>query len=108
MVAIGVQLLALVGMVAVSVWGWKHLAPDTRIRRRGGTTGIDWTMGKNTTLLLTPLFGLFILLGTVGMLDSSSGELVAWLGVVVMVIFLAAHWSTVRREALAGSSLSGD
>ena len=69
------QVLALGGMVAVSAWGWKHLAADTRVRRRGDdTTGIDWTMNKPTMLLLTPLVGLVIVLVTLTFDPSSQAH----------------------------------
>lgn len=94
------QILALGGMVAVSVWGWKHLAADTRIRRRGDdATGIDWTMNKATMLLLTPVIGLLAVIVTFTINDPSSRGTVAALGLAGMVIFLWTHWSTVRRAA---------
>jgi len=97
---VGAQLLALVAMVAVSVWGWKHLEPDTRVRMRGDTTtGLDWTMGRKTILLLRPVVGCMVVIGTLGIRDQPSRELVAGLGAATMVIFLAVHRSSVRRAA---------
>jgi hypothetical protein len=95
----GAQLVLLLGMIAVSGWGWKHLSPETRIRARAGTSGIDWTMSKKTTLLMTPLIGLFVLVSTVSLRDSENAELGAWLGTGVMAIFLAAHWYSIKRAA---------
>lgn len=97
---VGAQILALGGMVAVSAWGWKHLAADTRVRRRGDdATGFDWTMNKPTMLLLTPLIGLVAVIVTLTFDDPSSRGMVAGLGLAGMVIFLWTHWSTVRRAA---------
>lgn len=95
----GVQFLTLLGQVAVSAWGWKHLSPETRVRARIGPTGLDYTMSKNTTLILTPLMGLLVVIATLGLWDSPSRETVALLGAALLIIFLAAHRSSVRRAA---------
>ena len=95
----GVQILVLLGMAVVSAWGWKHLSPETRVRARTGLTGLDYTMSKNTTLILTPLMGLLVVLATLALWDSPNRETVALLGVTILIIFLAAHWSSVRRAA---------
>lgn len=96
---VGAQLVVLVGMVAVSVWGRKHIAPETRIPVRLGTSGFDWTMSKNTTLLWTPGIGLLILLATLTLRDSVTPETFAGAGLALMVMFLAAHASSVKRAA---------
>lgn len=91
--------MALIGMVAVSAWGRKHIDDETRIRARLGTTGFDYTMTKNTTLIYTPLIGLLIVIATLAVMDSDLPETMASIGLAIMVIFLAAHWSSVRRAA---------
>ena len=83
-------------MVAASLWGRTHIDPVTRIRARAGPTGIDWTMSKTTALVLSPVMGLIVLLGTLSMRD---GDPASWLGLAVMIIFLFAHWSSVKRAA---------
>ena len=96
---LGAQLLLLIGMGAVSAWGWKHVSPEARVAARLGTSGVDWTMSKRTTLLWTPAIGVFIVLTTVATRDSSSAESGAAVGLGLMVFFLAAHWWSVRRAA---------
>ena len=96
---VGAQLLALIAMVAVSVWGRKHIDDETRIRARLSATGFDYTMSKNTTLIYTPLIGLLIVSGTLAVLDSDAPETIASVGLAIMVIFLLAHWSSVKRAA---------
>ena len=96
--ALFLQLLTLGGMVAVSVWGWQHLDPSTRIRARAGATGLDWTMSKKTALVLSPAIGLLVVLGTLAVPDSN-GDGIGWLGLAVLVIFFLAHQSSVRRAA---------
>ena len=92
------QLLALGAMVATSVWGWQHLDPETRIRARAGTTGLDWTMSKKTSLVLTPAIGVLVVLGSLSV-PESNGDGIRWLGLAVLIIFLLAHRSSVRRAA---------
>jgi hypothetical protein len=96
---ISAQLLVLVAMVAVSVWGWRRVTAETRVRARSGPTGIDFTISRNTALLSTPLIGLFVVIATVALADSPNRETVAALGLAVMVIFLLSHRSAVRRAA---------
>lgn len=97
---VGAQVTLLLGMFVVSAWGWKHVEPDARVRMRGDTTtGIDWTMGKKTILLLRPLIGCLFLVAALVVQDQSSRGLIGWLGLVTMAIFLAIHWSSVRRSA---------
>lgn len=94
------QIVLLLGMFAVSVWGWRNLDADIRVRMRGDTTtGIDWTMGKKTMLLMRPLIGCLFVAAALAVQDQSSGDLIGWLGLVSMAIFLVVHWSSVRRAA---------
>jgi hypothetical protein len=95
-VLIGAQVLVLAGMVAVSAWGSKHIDPEKRIRVRAGATGIDWTIGKKTALLMVPIIGLIALLATIAA-DPPSRETVGALGLAVMLTFLWAHWYSVKR-----------
>lgn len=96
---LGAQLLTLVAMVAVSVWGRKNIEEGTRTRARVGAFGFDYTKSKNTTLIYAPLSGLLIVGSTVAVVDSDAPEPVAAIGLAIMIFFLAAHWSTVRRAA---------
>jgi cytochrome bd-type quinol oxidase subunit 2 len=98
-VLLGAQLLALAGMVAVSLWGWKHIDPETRTRARVGTFGFDYTKSKTTTLIYAPVVGLLIVGSTVAVRNSDAPETIAAIGLAIMVIFLAAHRSSVRRAA---------
>jgi hypothetical protein len=56
-------------------------------------------MGKNTTLISTPLIGLFIFIGTLATRNADEGETGELLGLAVMLIFLASHIAAVRRAA---------
>ncbi|MGH2757602.1 MAG: hypothetical protein ACRDI3_07420 [Actinomycetota bacterium] len=56
-------------------------------------------MSKNTTLISTPLIGLWVVIATLTFGDPDNRDTVAGLGLAVMVIFLWAHWSSVRRAA---------
>lgn len=96
---VGAQFLTLLGMVAVSVWGRKHIDEETRTRARVGTTGFDYTKSKNTTLIYTPVIGLLVVSATVAVMDTDAPETIASIGLAIMVFFLAAHWSSVRRAA---------
>ena len=79
-------------MVGVSYWGWKNIDPETRIRARDISE--DSTMRTTTTALVwTPAIGLVILLGTLVVGDVT----IAALGLPLLVIFLLAHWATVKR-----------
>ncbi len=84
-------------MVMVSVWGARHMSPETRIRARAGPTGIDWTLSKKTALVQTPVIGAIVLFATLVLHDRPSAETFALIGLAVMLIFLWAHWSSVRR-----------
>ena len=95
---VGAQLLVLIAMVAVSAWGRKHIDAETRIPVRLGTTGFDYTKSKNTTLIYAPLIGLIIVISTLAVMDSGTPEIAA-IGLAIMVIFLLAHRSSVRRAA---------
>jgi len=97
--ALVIQILAFIGMVAVSVWGWIHVPDEARIHARAGTSGFDWTMSKKTTLLWTPSIGALIGVATFSARGSDTGTTIARLGAALMVIFLAAHASSVRRAA---------
>ena len=96
---VGAQVLALITMVAVSVWGRKHIGDGTRTRARVGVTGFDYTKSKATTLIYTPVIGLLIVGVTVAVMDSDAPETIGAIGLAIMVFFLAAHWFTVRRAA---------
>ncbi len=96
---VAAQLLTLLGMAVVSVWGRKHLSPETRVRARTGLTGLDYTMSKSTTLILAPLIGSLVVIATLALSDSPSREMVALLGAALLTIYLAAHWYSVRRAA---------
>jgi hypothetical protein len=56
-------------------------------------------MGKNAALLWSPLIGVVVVTSTIALADESNQVTIALLGLAVMVIFLAAHWSSVRRAA---------
>ena len=96
---VGLQILIVAAMVAVSAWGRTHLDPETRIRARAGTSGIDWTMSKSTALWWTPAIGALVLITTLALDDSQDRAPIAWLGAAVSFFFLAAHWYSVRRAA---------
>ena len=93
------QVVTLAAMVAASLWGRTHIDPQTRIRARAGATGIDWTMSKNTALVTSPVIGLIVVLGTLAARGDAEESTIAWLGLSVLVIFLLAHWSSVKRAA---------
>lgn len=96
---VGAQVLTLICMVAVSVWGRKNIADETRTRARVGTAGFDYTKSKSTTLVYTPVVGLLIVAATVAVIDTDAPEAMASIGLAIMVFFLAAHWSAVKRAA---------
>lgn len=91
------QLVVLVAMIAVSVWGLSAVPDDARIRARASATGLDWTMSKITALILTPIIGALVFLTTLVSRDPANEATIAILGLVVMLIFLAAHWSAIKR-----------
>lgn len=93
------QLLALLGMALTSAWGRKHVPPEARVRARTALTGLDYTMSKKTTLILTPFMGSLVVISSLALWDSPNRETVALLGAVLLTIFLAAHWSSVKRAA---------
>ena len=93
------QVMTLVGMVAVSTWGRTHMDRDTRTRARVGAFGFDYTKSKNTTLIFAPVIGLLIVGSTFAIRDSGAPEAAAAMGLAIMLIFLAAHWSSVKRAA---------
>ena len=84
----------MIAIVSLSYWGWRNIDPETRIRARDISR--DSTMrSKTTALLWTPMIGLLVLVGTIAVGDST----IAALGLPVLVIFLLAHWATVKRAA---------
>ena len=88
------QVVTVIAMAAVSYWGWKNIDPETRIRARDISE--DSTMrSKTTALVWTPAIGLVVLLGTLAVGDDT----IAALGLPILVIFLLAHWSVVKRAA---------
>ena len=96
---VGAQLLAFLGIGMVSAWGRKHLPPETRVRARTGLTGLDYTMSKSTTLVIAPLLGSLIVIGTLALSNSPDRETVALVGVAILIVYLASHWYSVRRAA---------
>ena len=97
---VGAQLLVLIAMVAVSAWGRKHIDEETRIPARfGNPPAFDYTMSKKTSLIYTPLIGLLIFISTLAVRDTGTPEAVAAIGLAIMVFFLLAHRSSVRRAA---------
>lgn len=96
---VAAQAVTLVGILAVSAWGRKHIDPRTRIRARLGTTGFDYTMSRDTSLLWSPIVGVVVLLGTVVIPVAPERVAISAVGLAIMVIFLIAHWSSVRRAA---------
>ena len=93
------QLITLLAIVAVSAWGRRKIDEQSRIPARAETTGFDWTMSKTTALLYTPLIGSLVVIGTLLVRDSRSSQTIAALGLAILVVFLLAHWSSVRRAA---------
>ena len=89
------QVVILIALVAVSVWGWKEVSPDARIRARAGTTGMDFTVGKTTALVSTPLIGLMVVAATASSEDVTLG----WLGLGLLIFLLLTHRSSLRRAA---------
>ena len=92
------QVLLVLVMVAVSLWGSKRIDPETRIRAR--TISLDSTMrGRTTALVWAPAIGVVVLLGTLAINDSANRDTVAIMGLAVIAMFLLAHWSSVKRAA---------
>ena len=96
---VGGQIVALLAMVAVSVWGQKNLRDEARVPARLGTSGVDWTMNKKTSLRYAPALGCVVVIGTLAILDSDEAETVAAIGLGIVVMLLLAHWSSVKRAA---------
>ena len=94
---VAAQAVAVFAMLAVSLWGWKRIPDNARVRARVGLS-FDYTMSKTTALVSTPLVGLIYLAGSLAIRDSTE-EPFAWLGLAVMLIFLASHIAAVRRAA---------
>ena len=89
----------LLAMVAASLWGRKNLDDEARVRARVGLTGLDFAMNKNTGLLYTPAIGSVVVIGTLAVVNSVNAEMIAALGLAILVMLLLAHWSAVRRAA---------
>ena len=96
---VGGQIVVVLAMVAVSLWGRKNLDDDARVNARLGTSGVDWTMKKSTALVYTPAIGSFVLVGTVLALDAGNGEQIAAVGLALLVMLFLAHWWSVKRAA---------
>jgi hypothetical protein len=96
---VGGQLLTLLATVGVSVWGRRNVDDAARVRARTGTSGLDYTMSKNTTLIYAPAIGLLIVVATLAVRDSANLATIASIGLAFMVMLLLAHWSSVRRAA---------
>jgi hypothetical protein len=92
------QVLALILIGTVSFWGSQKIDPETRIRARDISE--DATMrSKKTALVGPPVVGVVIVLGTLLLNESNSRDTGAALGLVLLVVILLAHWSTVKRAA---------
>ena len=89
------QVVMLVALVAVSAWGWKEVPSEARIRARAGATGMDFTVGKTTALVATPLIGLMVVAATA----SSDDVTLEWLGLGLLVFLVLTHRSSLRRAA---------
>ena len=96
---VGGQILALLAIVAVSLWGKKNLHEEARVRARAGTSGFDWTMNKNTSLLYTPVIGSVVVIGTLAATDPGHAETIAAIGLAILIMLLLAHWSSIKRAA---------
>jgi hypothetical protein len=92
------QVLVLAVMIGVSLWGWKEIPADARIRARAGTSGFDFTMGKAAALILTPLVGLMVV-GATASSDDGNRDTLGWLGLALLIFLLLAHRSSLRRAA---------
>ncbi|HET7483163.1 MAG TPA: hypothetical protein VFK89_09920 [Actinomycetota bacterium] len=91
------QAVAVAAMVGVSLWGSRRIPDNAQVRARVGLS-FDYTMSKTTALVSTPLVALLYLAASLAVRDSIE-EPFAWLGLAVMLIFVASHVAAVRRAA---------
>ena len=92
---VALQVLTLLGMIGISVWGMSRIPDGARLQVRAGPTGIDWSNSKKWSLLKTPVIGSLIVVATLMLQEVPF----AALGLAVMLIFLLAHLSQVKRAA---------
>ena len=95
---LGAQVLVLAALVAVSIWGWREIPPEARIRARAGATGTDFTLSKTTALLVSPLVGAMVVAATASS-DEGNRDSLGSMGLLLLVFLLLAHRSTLRRAA---------
>lgn len=93
------QIIVLLAIVAVSLWGRRNLHDEARVRARAGTSGFDWTMKKNTSLVYTPVIGSVVVIGTLAVGDPDNGETIAAIGLAILVMLFLAHRSSIKRAA---------
>ncbi len=91
---VGLGVVELAGMVGLSIWGWRVIDPSYRFAARSGPTGIDFTLGKTTGLVLWPMIGLFVLAGS-----AVGDEGIALIGVTLLAFLLLMQHSSIRRTA---------
>ena len=92
------QILALLLMGTISLWGSQKIHPETRIRSRDVSE--DWKMrSKKTALVGPPAVGAVVVLGSFLLNESNTRDTGAALGLALLVVILLAHWNTVKRAA---------
>jgi hypothetical protein len=87
-------------MLGVSFWGWRSISPDYRFPVRfGGASGFQTTIGKHTGLLLWPVLGAIVLIGSTAAARGEGGSDAGagWLGAAALAVLLMAQISAVRR-----------
>ncbi|HJR45944.1 MAG TPA: hypothetical protein VJ927_10105 [Actinomycetota bacterium] len=94
---LGGQVIALVVMFAISVWGWRRIPADARVRR-SDDSGLDLKLGKTAVLASTPLVGLLVVVATASS-DPVNRDSLAVAGLALMGFLLFAHAVSVRRAA---------
>ena len=96
---VGGQILVLFAMISVSLWGRKNIHDEARTHARLGTSGVDWSMNKNTSLAYAPAIGSVVVIGTLAISGSDNAEPIAAIGLAILVMLLLAHLSSIRRAA---------
>jgi hypothetical protein len=87
-------------MLAVSVWGWRSISPDYRFPVRfGGASGFQTTIGKHAGLVLWPVLGAVVVIGSTAAArgEGADGAAAGWLGAAALAVLLMAQVSAVRR-----------